>query len=141
MPQPKWIQYGYMLAGAVNILGIPVFSKLFTNDYLTQVDPETFSYISLITIMLWGLAYISVARDVEKIPAISAVFAIEKFFYSGVWICWLRNNFSELSGIYRMDRITGFFFSIYGLNDFLFGIFFLYIFILIRRSETSRLHI
>jgi len=138
MAQPKWVRYGFILAGAMNILGIPVFSKLFTNDYLTQVDPETFSYTSLFIIILWGAAYVSVAHSIEKVPAIAAVFAIEKFFYSGVWMYWLWNNFRCLSGIYQTDWITGFFYSIYGLNDFLFGVFFLYTFIRIGRSETSR---
>jgi len=138
MPQKKWIQYGFILSGAVNVLGIPVFSKLFTNDYLTQVDPKTFSEVSLFTIILWGLAYISIARHYEKVPAISAVFAIEKFFYAGVWIHWLWNNFGNLSGIYNRDWITGFFYSVYGLNDFLIGVFFLYAFTLTRRLTASQ---
>ena len=138
MPKKKWIQYGFIIAGAVNVLGIPVFSKLFTNDYLTQVDPKTFSEVSLFTIILWGLAYISVARHYEKVPAISAVFAIEKFFYTGIWFYWLWNNFGDLSNIYNKDWITGFFYSIYGLNDFLFGVFFLYTFTLIRRVNASQ---
>jgi len=138
MPKQKWIQYGFITAGAVNVLGIPVFCKFFTNDYLTQVDPKTFSNISLFTIILWGLAYIAVARHYEKVPAISAVFAIEKFFYTGVWFYWLWNNFGDLSGIYDRDWITGFFYSIYGLNDLLFGVFFLYAFTVARKLTASR---
>ena len=137
MPKKKWIQYGFIIAGLVNVLGIPAFSKLFTNDYLMQVDPKTFSEVNLFTIILWGLAYISVARHYEKIPAISAVFAIEKFFYTGVWIYWLWNNAGDLPDIYNKDWITGFFYSVYGLNDFLFGVFFLYAFSLMRKSTDS----
>lgn len=137
MLKRKWIQYGFMLAGAVNVLGIPVFSKFFTNDYLTQIDPKTFSNISLFIIILWGLAYISIARCHEKVPAISAVFAVEKFFYSGVWVHWLWNNFGDLSVIYSRDWITGFFYSVYGINDFLFGVFFLYVFIKMRRLTAG----
>jgi len=138
MLKKKWIQYGFIIAGAVNVFGIPVFSKLFTNDYLNQVDSKTFSDVSLFTIILWGIAYISIARHYEKVPAISAVFAIEKFFYTGVWIHWLWNNFDDLSVIYNRDWITGFFYSVYGLNDFLFGVFFLYVFIMMRRLTANR---
>lgn len=132
IPKEKWIQSLFFLAGGVNFIGIPIFSKFFTNTYLSEIDPATFSSVSLVIIMLWGLAYIALGFHYQLAPYVSAVFAVEKFFYTGVWIIWMKNNMASLQSIYSRDLLTGFFYSIYGVNDFLFGVFFLFVFIRIR---------
>ena len=137
MASLRWIRYGFWGSGLVNVLGIPVFSKFFTNTYLMGIDPDTFSAISLVTIILWGLAYIAVAGQVAKVPLIALVFAIEKFFYSFVWGRWIWKYHADLPGIYAQDILTGFFYSVYGLNDFLFGVLFLAAFLRIRGMDKN----
>ena len=125
----RWIRFGFLLAGTVNIAGILIFTKFFSNDLLRNLAPEVFSTVGIVSIILWGMAYISVAGHFDRVPFISGVFAIEKFFYAIVWVGWLKQNFNELGTIYQQDLITGFFYSVYGLNDFLFGVFFAIVFI------------
>ncbi len=43
MPDSPWISCGFLAAGAVNVLGVLLFSKGFTNAYLSQLDPGVFS--------------------------------------------------------------------------------------------------
>ncbi len=128
---------GFIVAGCVNVLGIPLFSRFFTNTLMMTVDAGTFSGTGLGVIMLWGLAYIAVSRSYSLIPAIAGVFALEKFFYTAVWGRWLWNHGGELSSLYAQDALTGFFYSVYGINDFLFGVFFLYAFILARKGRAA----
>jgi hypothetical protein len=128
MKKEKWISHIFLLAGAVNILGILIFSKLFNNVLLNQLEPGVFSNEGLILIMVWGLAYISIANYYHQAPWISAVFAVEKFFYVTVWVRWAIKYVSTLEEVFAKDWLTGFFYAVYGANDFLFGIFFLYVF-------------
>lgn len=137
MTSTTWIKYGFLAAGLANVLGIPVFSKLFTNTYLMKVDHDTFSWVSLIAIMLWGLAYLSVSGQVARVPGIAAVFAIEKFFYTAVWAIWIWKHHAALPDIYSKDVLTGFFYSVYGINDFLFGVVFLCSFIHLRKADNN----
>ena len=137
MASPLWIRYGFICSGLINVLGIPIFSQLFTNMYLMKIDPDTFSVISLVTIILWGLAYIAVARQVPKVPLIALVFTIEKFFYATVWGRWIWKHHIDLPGIFAQDMLTGIFYAVYGLNDFLFGAFFLAAFVQIRGMDQD----
>lgn len=134
MKKREWIKPVYLLAGFINIIGIPFFTKIFSNDYLSQIDPSTFSKTGLIVIILWGLAYVAVANNYTKVPYVSLVFGIEKIFYGIVWIVWINNNISEIPTIFRNDAITGVFYSVYGINDLLFGFFFLYVFFLVNKK-------
>ncbi|PKL39065.1 MAG: hypothetical protein CVV44_09370 [Spirochaetae bacterium HGW-Spirochaetae-1] len=135
MHKEKWITAGFILAGCVNVAGIPVFSKLFSNQLLMTTDAGAFSIVGLGVIMLWGLAYIAVSVSYSLVPGIIAVFALEKFFYTAFWGRWLWQHGGELNAIYAQDTLTGFFYSIYGVNDFLFGVFFLYVFIYLRKQK------
>ncbi|TFH39178.1 MAG: hypothetical protein E4G96_09425 [Chrysiogenales bacterium] len=137
MHKEKWITVGFIIAGCVNFLGIPVFSRFFSNQLMMNIDAGTFSGVGLAVIMLWGLAYIAVSGSYSLIPNISAVFALEKFFYAAVWGRWLWGHAGELNAIYAQDAITGFFYSIYGINDLLFGIFFLYVFLRVRKQKPA----
>ncbi len=133
----KLIKRIFILAGLVNIGGILLFSKFFTNDYLTQVNAQTFSNLSLVLIMIWGAAYIVVAGQISKVPALSLVFAIEKAVYVFDYVSWLQSTPYSLGAIWQHDLLTGTFYAVYGLNDLLFGVFFLVVFFQFTfRSKT-----
>lgn len=136
MTGKQWIKRIYLLGGLVNVLGIPVFSKFFTNEYLTSIDPAVFSHVGLFVVILWGFAYIAVSNHYEAVPSISLVFACEKFFYAGIWMFWLKDNIKMLNTIWQNDLITGLFYSVYGLNDFLFGVFFFFVFMQVRKNTA-----
>ena len=55
------------------------------------------------------------------------VFAIEKFIYGFVWTKWMLNN--NLSNVFEKDKSAGLFYATYGINDWIFFIFFSIVFI------------
>ncbi|GAK94527.1 hypothetical protein JCM19298_100 [Nonlabens ulvanivorans] len=92
------------------------------------------SYFGLIMIMVWGgLAFIAVAKIFDKVKWLIAVFALEKLCYVIAYGYWFSNN--SLQEVYDRDIIAGVFYSIYGLNDFIFMIFFGYVFIKLMKSK------
>ncbi|MBI9075729.1 MAG: hypothetical protein JEZ02_09990 [Desulfatibacillum sp.] len=137
MEKNKWVRFGFILAGGVNVIGILIFSKFFTNDFMQTLDPAVCSHVGVFSIVLWGMAYVSVMMHFENAPFIVGVFAIEKFFYAIVWGRWVKEHFGDLCWIYQQDPITGFFYSIYGVNDFVFGVFFTVVFIMCIRKGTQ----
>jgi hypothetical protein len=54
------------------------------------------------------------------------VFAVEKLIYVLVWVRWMSEN--SLTSLYSTDFLAGVFYSIYGLNDFMFLLFFAWLF-------------
>ncbi|KEZ92991.1 hypothetical protein [Nonlabens ulvanivorans] len=127
------ITKGFILSGIINTLGILFFSKGFTNDVIPETDPVVMSYFGLLMIMVWGLAFIAVAKVFEKVKWLVAVFAIEKLCYVIAYGYWFANN--SVQEVYDKDKIAGIFYSIYGLNDFLFMVFFGYVFIKLMKSK------
>ncbi|WP_425638241.1 hypothetical protein ACPUEN_02435 [Algoriphagus yeomjeoni] len=125
--QDKTITYGFIAAGLMNIGGVLTFSRFFTNSTIAEFDPAVMSNFGLVMIVIWGLAYIAIAKDFEKVNWLVAVFAIEKLIYGFVWAKWLMNN--DLAAIYAEDNMAGIFYTIYGANDWLFFIFFSFVFI------------
>ena len=122
----KLLSKGFIAAGLSNIIAVPIFSKLFTNEVLNNTQPEVMSNFGLLMIIVWGLAYISVNKNFKQVKWLVAVFAIEKIIYAFVWFRWLLNN--ELGSVYEQDTFAGIFYSIYGVNDFIFFLFFTYVF-------------
>ena len=59
----KMIYKGFLIAGLSNILGVIICSKAFTNDVMLTTQPDVMGYFGLISIILWGLAYISVCKS------------------------------------------------------------------------------
>jgi hypothetical protein len=114
----------FIVAGVLNIVGIPLFSLGFTNSYLVELYPEVFSTFSLFTIMLWGLAYLVVANRYRELPLIVLVFALEKLGYGITWLPWLARHGSELGAILDRSWLTGTFYCIYGPIDLGFGLVF-----------------
>jgi len=117
------IKYGLILAALVNIGGVLTFSKLFSNTAINDADPVVMSNFGLVMIMVWGLAYFAAAMTKGNIRLLVSVFAIEKLVYVGAWVYWLTTN--NLFSLYETDLFAGIFYTIYGLNDLLFMVFFI----------------
>jgi len=117
---------GFWLAGAYNVFGVLIFSKFFTNSLLSSLDPQVFSSVGLIAIILWGLAYCSVAKSYQASPYLLIVFFIEKILYTTTWLLWLNANGNSLPSIYAESPLTATFYSRYGAGDFIFALFFLW---------------
>lgn len=54
-------------------------------------------------------------------------FVLEKLVYVVVWVGWMLEN--SLASVYSIDLFAGIFYSIYGLNDFVFMLFFAWLFV------------
>lgn len=117
----------FWLAGAYNIFGVLVFSKFFTNSLLSSLDPAVFSWLGLVAVMLWGLAYCSVATSYHSVPYLLLVFFIEKMIYTVTWLRWLIRNGSTLPALFSESPLTATYYSIYGAGDLIFGLFFLWL--------------
>ncbi len=115
----------------MNIGGAILFSKGFTNEAINEADPVVMSNFGLIMIVVWGLAYGAASAIRSNISWLLAVFAIEKLIYGVVWVRWLSAN--SLSSLYQQDLLAGVYYSIYGLNDWVFMLFFLWAFSSQRR--------
>ena len=89
-------------------------------------------YFGLIAIVLWGFAYIAVSKNYEAVPWLIAVFVVEKLAYVIVYLQWFINN--SIAVVYEQDALAGVFYSIYGLNDFLFMLFFGWVFIRLNKA-------
>lgn len=121
------IPLGFRLAAASNVLGVLIFSMGFSNDRLVSESPVVFSRFGLVCIVLWGLAYLATAKAAELVPALAAVFALEKLVYSVTWFAWLGEHGASFPRLFSESPLTATFYAIYGPNDILFGLFFAYV--------------
>ncbi len=122
----KTITKGFIIAGLMN-MSVLIFSRLFTNSTISEFDPSVMSSFGLVMIVVWGLAYISVSKKYRSVKWLVGIFAIEKLIYGLVWTNWLLNN--TISDVYEKDLMAGLFYSTYGVNDWVFFIFFSLVFI------------
>jgi hypothetical protein len=130
------ITTGFIFSGLMNIFGVLIFSRVFTNSIIQEFDKQAMSNFGLVMIVVWGMAYISVSKSFYKVKWLIGVFAVEKFIYATHWTNWLLNN--SLSDVFEKDKMAGLFYTIYGVNDWIFFIFFLLVFIhLIRAKENN----
>lgn len=129
------IENGFVLAGLSNILGVLICSKMFTNQVMMDTQPAVMSYFGLLAIILWGLAYIAVCKSYRHVPWLIGVFVVEKLAYVITWCLFLSNQ--SLTNVYDQDVLAGIFYSIYGLNDFAFMLFFAYVFWTIRQRSSA----
>lgn len=116
------IRNGFIAAGLMNIGGVLLFSRAFTNIAINRADPVVMSNFGLLMIVVWGLAYTGAAAITSNIKWLAGAFALEKLIYVVVWVRWLSEN--SLAQLYSEDLFTGVFFSIYGANDLVFMLFF-----------------
>lgn len=114
----------FIAAGLANILGVLICSMGFTNTLLTSLSPVVFSGFGLLSIILWGLAYLASARTYMHVPYVVAVFAVEKLLYVITWIQWLAESGQTLPRLFSQSPVTALFFALYGINDLAFGLFF-----------------
>lgn len=128
------ITKGFILAGLMN-MSVLIFSRLFTNSTISEFDPSVMSNFGLVMIFTWGLAYLSVAKNYHHVKWLVGVFAIEKLIYGLVWIDWMIHN--TISDVYEKDLMAGLFYSTYGINDWVFFIFFLVIFVRLAKFKTK----
>ena len=113
-------------------MGVLVFSRFFTNPVIPEYDPVVMSNFGLLMIVVWGLAYISVAKNYPNVKWLVGVFAVEKLIYGFIWTKWMLNN--NLSDVFEKDTMAGIFYSIYGVNDWIFFVFFSFVFIRLINS-------
>lgn len=132
--QNKTITTGFIIAGLMNS-SVLIFSRFFTNTTIPEFDAQVMSNFGLLMIFIWGLAYISVSKKYKNVKYLIAIFSIEKFIYGSVWINWIRNN--SISDVFEKDVMAGIFYSIYGINDWLFFLFFTYVFIGLIKNKNS----
>lgn len=122
----KLVKNGLIAAAIMNIGGVLIFSRAFTNVAINNADPVVMSNFGLLMIVVWGLAYLGAATVDTGIKWLAGAFALEKLVYVLVWGMWLSKN--SLAPVYSADLFAGIFFSIYGLNDLVFMLFFLAVF-------------
>jgi hypothetical protein len=120
------IRNGFIIAGVMNIAGVLLFSRLLTNTVINEADPVVMSNFGLVMIAVWGLAYLGAASIGASVKWLAAAFAFEKLVYVLVWVMWHSKN--SVSAVFTTDLFAGVFYSIYGLNDFLFMLFFAWVF-------------
>jgi hypothetical protein len=118
------ITLAFLLAGAWNVGGMLLFSKFFTNRLLASLDPAVFSWLGQIAVVLWGLAYCSVAKSYPYVPWLLVVFFVEKMVYGGRWLVWLIAHGKTLPKIASESFLTATFYAIYGAGDLIFGFLF-----------------
>ena len=131
--QARRVKQGLIAAALMNIGGVVIFSRAFTNVAINQADPVVMSNFGLLMIAVWGIAYLAAAFIGTNIKWLAAAFAIEKAVYVAMWLKWLSEN--SLAQLYSKDLFAGAFFSIYGLNDFVFMLFFTWVFIVQHRKS------
>lgn len=133
----RLILLGFLAGGLVNILGVLIFSAGFTSDGLARLQPALFSDFGLVAIMLWGLAYIAVSRSYVAVPWLVAVFAVEKLAYGIAWLSWMSAHGGELGALFGQQPLSATFMLIYGPNDWVFCLFFAWVFLVIRRGHVQ----
>jgi hypothetical protein len=129
------VRNGFVVAGVMNIAGVLLFSRLFTNTAVNEADPVVMSNFGLVMIVVWGLAYLSAASIGGRVRWLAAAFALEKLVYVLVWVLWHSRN--RVAALLRTDLFAGVFFSIYGLNDLVFMMFFGWVFYTLSRRASS----
>lgn len=133
----KMIKLGFIAAAMMNIGGVLIFSRAFTNPVINEFDPVVMSNFGLLMIVVWGLAYLGAAAVTSGVKWLAGAFAIEKLVYVLAWLSWIKE--SSLSAVYEKDLFAGIFYSIYGLNDFIFMLFFVWVFFAHKKTEPNSL--
>ena len=117
-PLPRWINLGFVIAAAFNF-GIIVVSRGFA-PHLGAVD-SLFSPAGCALVVIWGLAYLSVARTIHLSPHIAAVFCLEKLLYG---VAWVRGLMAYGETLHQQPFDIAVFYQTYGVADFGFAVFF-----------------
>lgn len=124
-------------AGVTNLVGVPLFSQMFSNDMLIALNPGVFSRFGLLLIMFWGLAYLASAGIHRQASALLAVFALVKLVYVVTWGLWLNDHLLQLPELLRTHPLTGAFYAVYGVIDLLFAVLFLRLSLQARQASIT----
>jgi len=130
----KIIRNGFIAAGLMNIIAVLVLSRFFTNPVIPETDPAVMSNFGLLMIIVWGFLYIALAFTYKNAKWVVGIFVIEKLIYVIAWLMWMINN--NVTAVYDKDLFAGVFYSVYGINDFIFFLFFLYVFYKLQTRTT-----
>ncbi len=129
------VRTAFVVAGVLNVVGMLLFTSAFTSDRLARVDPEAFSLTGTLLICAWGVAYIGASRVLDRARWLVGAFVLEKVVYASRWVWWISGEEADLGALFRDDPLTGLYYAIYGPYDFLWGAFFLMVFL--RRGGRS----
>ncbi len=129
----KLLKKGFVLAGLMNIFGVLIFSRIFTNAVIPEFDNQAMSNFGLLMIVLWGFVFIAVSKYFQNLKWLIAVFTLEKLIYAAHWTKWMTTN--NLTDVFEKDKMAGIFYTIYGINDWIFFVFFLFVFIRLTRER------
>ncbi len=126
---------GIILAACANF-SVLIFSRGFSNTALNSADPIVMSNFGLLMIILWGLTYLACLTLKGNIKWLLGVFVLEKLIYVVLWVIWLFTH--SLQAVYAKDYLAGIFYSIYGLNDLLFMLFFSWAFLTQHKLDPKK---
>ena len=126
MSRDTFIRYGFIAGALANFGGVLVATHGFTSDVVAHHFPAVFSDFGMVAILLWGLAYLAVARSHAAVPWLVAVFALEKLAYVATWLWWIQHH--PLAPVFEQSAAAGLFYTVYGANDLAFGLFFAWVF-------------
>lgn len=130
------VKLGFIAAALMNLGGVLIFSRFFSNSIINQADPVVMSNFGLLMICVWGLVFLAAAFIESNVKWLAAAFTVEKLVYVVSWCRWLLNN--DLTSVYEKDLFAGIFYSIYGVNDLIFMIFFAMIFFSQREATHTK---
>ena len=99
------IKLGFIAAAMMNIGGVLIFSRTFTNSVINEFDPVVMSNFGLLMIIVWGLAYLGAALITSSVKWLAGAFAIEKLVYVVAWLFWFKDN--SLGAAYEQDLFAG----------------------------------
>jgi hypothetical protein len=123
----RFIFLGFIAAGFTNIFGMLAASEFFSNSAFHELSPEVFSPFGTFMVMVWGLAYLAVAKQAHQLPAICFVFAFEKAIYVYTWVIWISSKSDMLPIIQEKTPLLALFYSGYGIIDLAYGLFFAWV--------------
>jgi len=132
-----FIRNGFIASGLVNILAVLLLSRAFTNAVIPETDPVVMSNFGLLMIAVWGLVFLAAARHYQHAKWVVGAFVVEKLVYAVVWFRWITTH--DVAAVYAKDPFAGVFYSVYGLNDFLFFLFFGAVFYQLHTTEAEPL--
>ncbi len=132
------VRAGFLLAGIVNIVGILIVTHGMTSATIGNADPAVSSDFGIISIILWGLAYIATIPHAASSILLPAVFALEKLAYTINWAIWMGNHAASVEVIRNEDFLGGFFLGGYGINDGLFCVFFGFVAVVNLRKRAQQ---